>query len=145
MLPHFLFFFLTHPNYKSWHNILISICFLIINVHHPTFWPYFGWWPAFTPAMYWYLALVDYHLLQFLKNYHNASSVWIYGASILPSGKGSDKNTFILSDALGASLDICGTILSILNCYSRIPLTKSLLSVIIKDLTPFREFLFDLF
>ena len=43
------------------------------------------------------------------------------------------------SDVLGASLAICGTIISSLNCYNRIPLTKALFLVMIEALIFFRN------
>ena len=48
------------------------------------------------------------------------------------------KTTGIPSNVLGASLDLCGTTISILNFSTRSPTTRELLSVIIEELLVFR-------
>ena len=50
------------------------------------------------------------------------------------SGITTGNETSSPSDVLGASLALCGTIISILNCYPMISITKALFSVIIETL-----------
>ena len=50
------------------------------------------------------------------------------------SGIATGIETISTSDALGAYLDLCGTIISSLDCFPKCPLIKALLLVIIKDL-----------
>ena len=68
---------------------------------------------------------MDYRLLQYTVLSIIALSSMLFYA-IAPGNE-----TGINSDVLGASLFLCGTIISSLNCYPRSPLTKTLFSFII--------------
>ena len=55
------------------------------------------------------------------------------------SGIATGSETVSTSDALGASLALCGTIISSLDCFPKCPLIKALLLVIIKALIVYRN------
>ena len=57
----------------------------------------------------------------------------------LASGIATGNETVSPSDVLGASLDLCGTIISSFNFSHSSPLTKALLSAIIEALIFFRN------
>ena len=58
----------------------------------------------------------------------------LFGVYVISLGIETCNETSIPSDVVGASLDLRGKILSILNCYPWNPMTKALLSVIIEAL-----------
>ena len=79
-------------------------------------------------------------LLQLYHDVHNSSTICFLGIYGLPSRTEIGNGTDIPYYDLGASLALCGTIVSRLDRSPIIPLTKALLLVRIEALIVFRKF-----
>ena len=89
---------------------------------------YFGWWISYTSFLAWDFTLVDLCLLQFCLRQIMPLTSMLFSLS----GIVTVDETVSTSDFLGSSLDLCGTIINILNFSPRSPLTKALFLVIIE-------------